>query len=517
MASSAQLAAVLSGPPDRSLRAKASRGVLWTTAQSLLNRLSGAVVFLILARLLTPEQFGLLAAALVFVALSSALAEAGLTRTLVQRPELRAAHLNSALLVNACAGLLLALALFVAAPPIAALYDMPDLVDVLRALAVLPLVNALSAVPDSILRRQLRFRSLALRSTFSVVAGGSAGVAAALMGFGVWALISQVLVQALVAFAILWSSVRWAPSLRTDREAVRDVVTFGSHVLGITLLNFLNRRAAELLIGVFIGPVALGLYTVAQRAHHIVMDLLVANVQRVALPVLSRLSEDPVRAGRAYLRATEVTTTAAFPAFALMALLGHRLVPAVFGEQWSEAGPIMAIIALAGPVQSLSYFNNTMLLAHGRSWLALRWTAFKAVTNLATFLVTVHFGVLAVAVGFTVRTWVLLPIGLWLVRRSCEVRFIEQLRVFLVPAAGAAAMVVVVLVAEAVIEGSWSYLALGVTGGAALAAFCAMLAVLRREMLRELFGALRARLKRGPQEPHRAASGSREAREIEHA
>lgn len=494
MQSSGQLAEHLSKPVDGSLGRRASRGVVWTTLQSLANRLSGVIVFLVLARLLAPAEFGLLAAALVFISLTTTFAEAGLTRTLVQRPVLRAAHLNAALLVNALAGLVLMLGLLVAAPWIADLYDMPQLSAVLSMLSVVPLLSGISAVPESILRRQFKFRSLALRSTGSVVTAGAIGIVAATLGAGVWALVSQVVAQAVLANVILWASVRWRPSPRTDREAVRELVGFGSHVLGISFLNFLNRRSAEFLIGVFLGPVALGLFTVAQRVHNMLMDMLVANVQSVALPVFSRVSDEPQRLASAYVRSTAVTTVAAFPAFALMALLGRELVPLAFGVQWTQAGPIMAILALAGPIQSIAYFNGSIMLAVGRSWLALKFTAANAVANVATFLVTVHFGVIAVAIGFTVRCWVMLPIGLLLVRWVSSVTLMDQVRSFLVPSAGVMAMVAVVVVSEALDRPHESVGWLVLTALLALGAYAGVVGMIRRDLAADLVVRIKGRL-----------------------
>ena len=488
------LAAELSRPVAGSLRKSATRGVAWTTAQSLVTRLSGVVVFLVLARLLAPAEFGLLAAAQVFIALATTFAEAGLTRTLVQRPVLRAAHLDSALLLSVGSGVLLAGALALGAPWIAKLYDMPELVQVLAVLALVPLLNAVSSVPESILRRQLRFRAIALRSSLSVVLGGVIGVVLAASGAGVWALVAQACSQALVATIVLWATVGWRPSARRDRAAFRELLGFGSHVLGISFLNFVNRRSGELLIGVVLGPVALGLYAVAQRVLHLLLDLLVSNVQRVALPVFSRVADQPTRLAAAYLRATETTTLAAFPAFALMSLLGQELVPAIFGAQWASAGPLMSVLAAAGAVQSIAFFNNSMMLATGHSWLALRWTAVNAIANLAVCAVTVQFGIMAVAIGFTARAWLLLPVGLYLVRRVSIVTVGQQARTLLVPFIGCIAMASVVVTARLIWEHDIQSVGfLCTAGGVALAVYVGTISVLRPAIPSQAISLLRRR------------------------
>lgn len=444
MPRSEQLAASLSGTPSASLGTKAARGVVWTTLQSLVARLSGLVVFLILARLLQPADFGLLAAAQVFIALSRTLAEAGLTRTLVQRPQLRAAHLDSALLVAGGFGVLLSVLLVTTAPLVARLYDLPHLTPVLIALAIVPTLTGLSSVPESVLRRQLRFRSVAMRGMVSVVLSGVLGITLALLGAGVWALVAQVVSQVFIALIVLWWSLRWIPGRAWERSAVMELMGFGADVVGISVLSFVNRRAGELIIGVVLGPVALGLFSVGMKILTLSLDILVSNVQKVALPVFSRVADTSSRLSSAYLRATGFTTLLAFPGFALLGLFGNQLTPIIFGEQWVSAGPLMSILAFIGPVQSIAVFNNSIMLATGDSRLALRWTAVTAVVNTVGFAASASFGIRAVAAVYVGLNWLLLPVGLYLVRRVSAVTLRDQLRTLSVPLAGCLAMVAVV-------------------------------------------------------------------------
>lgn len=436
MKSSDDLADELSLRPAGSLGRTAKRGVIWTTAQSLGNRFSGALVFLVLARILEPKEFGLLATALVFVSLSSTLADAGLTRTLVQRTTLRADHLDSALLVSGSIGLVLSLAILASAPMVAAAYHEPRLGPVLMALAVLPLVTGVSGVPESILRRQLRFRALALRGTSSMILSGILGTVLAVLGYGVWALVCQVLSQALIAVVTLWASIRWRPSRRWTMEAVRELVAFGSHVLGISLLNFVTRRSPEFFIGLILGPVALGLYAVASRMLNLSLDLVGGNVQKVAFPVFSRLAQQPGRLASGYLRAVDVITTVAFPGFTLMALFGPQLTPVVFGAQWVSAGPLMRLLALMGLAQTLGYLSNGLMLATGHSALAVRWTAGRAVATAAVIGATVHLGLYPVATAMAATQWLLLPISLALVRKVSGISLRDQTATMIVPFLG---------------------------------------------------------------------------------
>ena len=491
MLSSHELAEALSGQAPGGMGSRAARGVVWTTVQSLVVRLGGFVVFLVLARLLAPAQFGLLAAAQVFIALSRTVAEAGFTRTLVQRPQLRSAHLDSALLVAGLIGVSLTGALVAAAPAIAGLYHLPGLRPVLVALAVVPFFTAISKVPESLLRRQLRFRAVAMRGTWAVVLSGVLGIALALAGAGVWALVAQTLGQVITAAVVMWVMVGWRPSRHWEWGAIRELMSFGTQVMGISLLTFLNRRTGELLVGILLGPIALGLFSVGMKILVFCMDLLVWNVQKVALPVFSRVAEQPRRLARAYLRATAVTTFVALPGFTLLGVFGNQLTPLVFGDKWLAAGPLMSILALVGPVQSIAIFNNSIMLATGHSARALLWTALTAVLNVAGFAVSAHFGIQVVAAVYAGIAWALFPVGLYLVRTVSTVRFLDQVRGAGLPLLGCAAMLAVVVVLRALgVPGPKALVLIGIP--LALAAYLAVTLPFRRQLVRSALLRVRA-------------------------
>lgn len=491
MLSSLQLAEELSGQAPGGMGARAARGVMWTTVQSLVVRLGGFVVFLVLARLLAPAQFGLLAAAQVFIALSRTIAEAGFTRTLVQRPQLRAAHLDSALLVAGVIGLSLTGALVAAASSIAGLYHLPGLRPVLVALAIVPLFTALSKVPESLLRRQLRFRAVAMRGTWAVVASGVLGIGLALVGAGVWALVAQTLGQVVAAAVVMWVMVGWRPSRHWEWSAIRELMSFGTQVMGISLLTFLNRRSGELLVGIMLGPVALGLFSVGMKILVFCMDLLLWNVQKVALPVFSRVAEQPRRLARAYLRATMVTTFVALPGFTLLGLFGNQLTPLLFGDKWLAAGPLMSILALVGPVQSVAIFNNSIMLATGHSGRALLWTGLTASLNVVGFAISAHFGIHVVAAVYVGIAWALFPVGLYLVRTVSDVRFVDQVHGAGLPLLGCGAMVLVVGVLHVVgVPRPLPLLFIGVP--LALATYLAVTLPFRRQLVKTALVRVRA-------------------------
>jgi PST family polysaccharide transporter len=195
-----------SAPAATELRAAAARGVGWSALQASASRLLSAVVFVLLARLLEPDAFGVVAVASVFVAFMTVLVDQGFSQALVQRPSLDREHLDTAFWANLAASAVVVALVVGAAGPVADLFDEPDLAPILRALSLALVASALGGVPTALLRRRLAFASLALRGLLSVAAGGVAGVAAALAGFGAWSLVIQLVVQAGVETAVVWSA-----------------------------------------------------------------------------------------------------------------------------------------------------------------------------------------------------------------------------------------------------------------------------------------------------------------------
>ena len=465
---------------------EAKRGLVWTTLQSLINRFSGFVVFLVLARLLEPRAFGIFAAAVAFVTLTTLVAEAGLSRALIQRPVLTGAHLDTSLALTTILGLVLSGVLLLLSAPIGAWFDMQELAPVLALLAPVPFLSAVGSVPEGLLRRRLSFRSLALRSSVGAAAGGLLGIGLGLAGFGVWALVGQLLTQYSLSLAMLWWAVRWRPGLRWERRAAVEVLSLGGSFLGIGLLNALARRAPDLIIGALLGPALLGIYAVAQRAPMLLTDLVLNNANSVAIPIFSRGASQPERLRRMYVRALEATAAAAFALFLTGSLVSRDLVPLVFGDQWSRAGELMAVLLLLGPAQSMLVFTNSTLLGLGRGRLALGWTATSVGVRVSVAVLAIPHGLMCFAIASATATWLLLVPSLALVRRVTVITVRDQLRAVTPSLGSGAALLLVGWTASMLLDDSLPLLRVGVLGTLAILSYATVLRVLNPQVFRAL-------------------------------
>lgn len=278
----------------------AVHGVLWTALQSIGVRLFSLLVFIVLARLLSPSDFGLLAMAGVFVALGDALVAQGFGTAITQREELEPEHESTAFWTNMLAGIGLGGLLYAAALSLARLYGQQELTPVIRWLSLaLPLRGAV-AVPVGLLQRRFEFRALAIRAVSAALAGGVAGVLAAVAGWGVYALVVQQLVGASLDVIVVWSAAAWWPRLAFSMRHLKDLIGFSAYLLASGLLGLLSRRADDFLIGLVLGDVALGIYAVAYRGLQILEQVLAKTGTVVAFSAFSRLQGQPERMREAF-------------------------------------------------------------------------------------------------------------------------------------------------------------------------------------------------------------------------
>jgi len=444
------------GTEQAGLRHKVARGLTWTMLHTWGGQLLSLLVFLVLARLLTPDQFGLVALAAVFVAFAQLIVDQGFGDAIIQRPGVTRAHLDTAFWVAVVTGGVTSLAGILLAGWIADLLQQPALAPILRVLSLAFMVSALSSTQMAILRRELAFRSLALRGLAALFGGGVVGVTMAFMGFGAWALVGQQVASTLISAIALWRVSPWRPGLNVSWPIFRELFGFGINVVGSDTLIFLSRNSDNLLIGVFLGPTALGIYAVAYRILDTSQKVLVGVAMRLAFPALARLQTEPDRMRRAYLKMTRIGGSAILPGYIGFALVAPEMTVFLFGHRWAESGPVASVLFLIGPVLSLQAFSSSLLTAAGHPSVVFRFRLITTITNVVGFLIGVQFGILAVAFAYSIRGYLLLPWNLSLQRRYAGVPIGEYLGQLRGTAIATAAMSAVVLALKLLVGASVS-------------------------------------------------------------
>ena len=431
-----------------SLKQKAVKGVMWSAIENWGSRVISFVVFLLLARLLEPKTFGLVALSSVFFAFMQVFLDQGFSQAIIQRKEVDQEHLDTAFWTNISIALMLLGISIAGAGLIATLFKEPQLTPIIRWLSLSFVFGALNSVQNAILSRQLAFKTLSLRTLVATVIGGVVGVAMAFMGFGVWSLVGQQIANGLAGVIVLWSSTDWRPSFNFSKTHFRELFSFGINVVGIKILDFLNRRSDDLLIGYFLGSVALGYYTVAYRILLMVNQLMVGTIQKTAMPVFSRLQSEPERLRQAFYSAIGLTTLFAFPVFLGLSVLAPELVIVMFGEEWKQSIPVMQILNLIGLLYAGFNYNSPIIMALGKPALGLGLSSVQAIGNIIGFVIAVRWGIVAVAAAYVIRAYLTAPITLWIVNKLIPINFRTYLSQYAAPFVASLVMVASIFTAK---------------------------------------------------------------------
>lgn len=447
-----------------SLRQKAVQGVLWSVIQRWGREAISFVILVALSRLLSPQAFGLVALALVFTDIVQIFLDQGFSAAIIQREELEEGHLDTAFWISVVSGVLLTVGAIAASGLVAALFGEPRLGPVVKWLSIGFILHALSGTQMAILRRDLAFKSLAIRSMTAKVVGGTVGVSMAFAGYGVWSLVAQRLTGGLAGIIVLWRASDWRPGLKVSKRHYKDLFAFGVSIVGHNLLKTTVRRSDDLLIGYFLGPTLLGFYTVGYRLLLVVIRLVTGIINAVAFPTFSRLQHNPERMRRAFFKVTQYTSLLAFPVFLGLAVLAPEVVPAVFGEKWAQSVPVLQVLAFIGILQSVMAFNGSVIRASGKPAWEVGIMLLTSIGSVIGFLIAVRWGIVAVAASFVIVGYLIAPVSYLAVRKLIKFDFWTYARQFVAPLAASAIMVAVVAALRSVLEtqGLNSYLTLSI-------------------------------------------------------
>jgi len=377
------------------------RGIAWTGVQMVGSNLLSLAAFVVLGRILTPRDFGLVASATVVILFLRVLVDAGFSRLIVQRRDLTPEHIDTAFWTAIIMGLFFTVALAAAAPLVADAFGQPRLTNIVRALSLIFIFVSFDGTQSALLERRMEFRSQAIRR---LIAGGlstGAAIALGLLGAGVWALVVQQLVLEATTVLVLWTIAPWRPRRRFSRTAFVELAGFGMRYSASVVLLYLGSNMDNLLIALVLGPVELGYYVIAYRIYVVGAEVLVGTVNRVALTTFSRLVGDSEALNASFIDATTITAFITLPCFAALALLAHPFITLIFGAKWAPSVPVLQVLAVAGVVQGQLGFTGNYAIALGKMSNQLIWLAALVGVELAGFAATVAFGIVAVAASLS--------------------------------------------------------------------------------------------------------------------
>ena len=419
------------------LRKRLAVGLAWMFAGSFSEQAANFVVFILLARLLGPEVFGLAAMATLFVLFAEFLVRETMTETLIAREEIDEGHRDAVFWILGGFSVAIVLLIIACADPIARIFSEPRVADYIVWATPSVLFIGFSGVPVAALRRGLEFRMLAIRATAGVLAGGVAGVAMALLDYGVFSLIGQRVVQVFVNNLLAWIAHPWRPGFRATRRHVRDVASFSTKMVGLRASELVSLNAPTLVIGSFLGPTLLGQYTIAWRLIEILSFVLTTPIRYVALPAfahLNRIRESPGALLETTMRLSSLVT---FAAFFGMAAVAAPALEVVFGLEWTGAAPALRVLCLVGVYLSIERLHQAFLVALGRAGRIAAFSLLEACVALAAMTLVVDFGILGVTAAFAAAYYCVWPFRIAWLLRIAELPAAAYLKLFVLPLCGA--------------------------------------------------------------------------------
>ena len=362
------------------------RAAGWSFVMNVTRMLSTLGTALILAGLLGPRLFGIVAVALIYVGLLQLVIQQGLMSALIQRAGLTHQQLNTAfwILVPLSVGLMLIS--LIGADAWAQLNGVPDAAPVIRVLSILIVVKSLAVVPEAVLRRTLQFRPLAVRTTVASTLGACVGLLWAAIQPSVWALVAQQLVIESVGCIVIWTASRWRPHRRLTREGMLPLGNFALKTTLSGLAVFANNRLDALLIGLYFGPTAVGLYRLGGRIVESAVDFTGQPIQQVALPGLAGLGDDRAAMSARYRKMVVMLVITSAPVMAAIAATAEPLMQ-LLGDEWTPAAASLQLLCVVGVVRAMIMLNGPLLQASGNPGLQATISWIGAVLSAVTLVV----------------------------------------------------------------------------------------------------------------------------------
>jgi PST family polysaccharide transporter len=385
-----------------SLRRSAISGIKWSSISHFGRRGLSLITTIVLARLLAPADFGLVAMAAVVIGFIELFKDLGTATAVIQRKDPTQGLLASVFWLNSGFGLAAAMVLCLLAPLLGAFYREPQVIPIMQALSLSFLLSGLSNVQMSLLERNLEFDKLARIEIGTTLFATLVGITAAFLGHGAWSLVYQMLAGNFLGTLLFWSASRWRPSWQFDWPEIRSVMAFSLNLTGGNIFNYFARNADKLLIGRFLGVQDLGYYDLAYRLMQFPLQGISAVIGRVMFPLYSRMQDDAGQFGRTYLKVASAIALISFPLMLGLTALAGPFVLTLFGAAWTPVIPLLLILAPLGAVQSIATTVGSIYMAKGRTDWALWWTVGAGLLIVLSFVLGLPWGILGVTASYAI-------------------------------------------------------------------------------------------------------------------
>lgn len=420
-------------------------GMTWTVIGQAMGQGLRFVAIIFLARLLLPDDFGVIAMAIIFTGLVSRAVDLGFNQSLIQRKEVTPSHLSTTFWTSLAMGIMFCIVTVALSPVVGKFFDNDSVGPVLAVLSLSFVIIPLGSVHGSLLKRRLDFFRFSIAEIGGSVTYLAVTVVMAFSGFGVWSLVWGSLASDLTYVALRWVLCRWHPSLMFSRNSLKDLWGFGLNVTGTKLIGFLVLRLDYLIIGRVLTPVALGFYSLGCKIVDYPAQYLSLSVERVAFPAFSTIQDEDERLRRGFLKAITFACIVGLPIFGGLALVAPEFVRVVFGDKWTSAVLPMQILCVMMGIVLLCSSISALFLSKGRADIFLKLTLAGLAIKVICLVIGVRFGITGVALGALASTVILWPVQQLLASRLIGLRMRDYLAALRPGVVGSAVMALTLL------------------------------------------------------------------------
>ena len=378
---------------EESLKKKTVRGTFWSAVDNVANQGVTFLVGLVLARLLTPHEYGLIGYIMILVAVFNSIVDSGFSNALIRKKDAEETDYSTAFIFNLAVSLVLMAAMVLVAGPFSLFFKEPQLVPLVRVMSVIVVINALALIQRTRLVKSVDFKTQTKASLISSVSSGAVGLAMAFGGLGVWSLVGQQISRQFINTVCLWILNRWKPTWKFSWSSFRELFGFGWKLLVSGLIDTVWKEIYQLVIGKFYSTSTLGQYTRGKQFSDIFSSNMTSIVQRVSYPVLSSIQDERERMKEGYRKIIRTTMLASFVLLFGLSAVAESLLTVLIGPQWLEAAHYLQIICFAASLYPLHAINLNMLQVQGRSDLFLKLEIVKKIIAVGPLLLGIFIDI----------------------------------------------------------------------------------------------------------------------------
>ena len=413
---------------QESLKSKTIKGTAWSAADAFLGQGVTFLVGIVLARMLSPDEYGLIGICLIFNTVLSGIVDSGFSNALIRKKNCTDVDYNTMFVTNLTISIVLYALLFVSSPLVSQFFNRYELTSLIRVTGLVLLANALSITQITILTKRIDFKTKTKASLVSAIASGIIGIAMAFMGFGVWVLVGQILSKQILYTICLWVLNKWWPSFTFSLKSFHYMWGFGWKLLVSGLLNNIWNQLYQVVVGKFYSPATLGQYTRGQEYASIFSSNLTSIIQRVSYPVLSEIQDDKHRMVEGYRRVIKMTMFVTAICMISLGAVAEPLIYCLIGPQWHEAATYLPLICISMSLYPLHSINLNMLQVLGRSDIFLYLEIFKKIIGILPICIGIFVDIYWMLIASILIGFVSLYLNSWYTGKALDYTFWKQLR-----------------------------------------------------------------------------------------